>query len=470
MPPVPELSAKLIFPTKEIVEEYYLPIIYTACRTCYSEQLPDQIWDKAVSRQVADEKQQNLVRKVMESGHGSTIEHVNFTFAISGVTRTLSHQLVRHRAGTAFDQQSQRYVSFKARDNYTVPDSIANGDLPDDLAGQFRQAIDDNLALYGQLLQAEVPAEDARFIFPNAMQTNLIMTVNLRQLIHMSGLRLCTMAQWEIRQMFKQIRHEIFRVSPFFGVLPGAEVHPARLLRRDGQSRRALPHPAASRHGDGRLGGLSGRRADGDRWTGGARDLPVPPSPAPDSGARSPPTTSCPSIRWPWPVSQPETPTASRPATASHAQNGGPASTSPLEGRADEVLDVIPARAGADRLCFTPSAVGCPGSGLLRFDDVLHLVSGAGYEGEPRLVAFGDGRVVDELALVERHLSVGETVEQPDWDLGTIDVACRIGSLCLVRALLDADKGTGIEWAFAGALARALNQAGPRAEVGESAG
>ena len=218
MPPTSAaLSARLIFPTKEIVEEYYLPIIYTACRTCYSEQVPDQIWDKAVSRQVADEKQQGLVRKVMESGHGSTIEHVNFTFAISGVTRTLSHQLVRHRAGTAFDQQSQRYVSFKKRDNYTIPDSITKGDLPDDLSGRFQRAIDDNLDLYGQLLQAEVPAEDARFIFPNAMQTNLVMTVNLRQLIHMSGLRLCTMAQWEIRQLFKQIRHEIFRVSPFFG-------------------------------------------------------------------------------------------------------------------------------------------------------------------------------------------------------------------------------------------------------------
>ena len=216
MPSATDLSAKLIFPTKEIVEEYYLPIIYTACRTCYSEQLPDQIWDKAVSRGVADEAagpgpQGDGV------GHGSTIEHVNFTFAISGVTRTLSHQLVRHRAGTAFDQQSQRYVSFKQRDNYTIPDSIAKGDLPDDLAGRFQAAVDANMDLYGQLLQAEVPAEDARFIFPNAMQTNLIMTVNLRQLIHMSGLRLCTMAQWEIRQLFKQIRHEIFRVSPFFG-------------------------------------------------------------------------------------------------------------------------------------------------------------------------------------------------------------------------------------------------------------
>src|ERR671923_2638315 len=164
MAPSTVLSAKLIFPTKEIVEEYYLPIIYTACRTCYSEQLPATIWDKAVSRQVADEKQQALVRKVMESGHGSTIEHVNFTFAISGVTRTLSHQLVRHRAGTAFDQQSQRYVSFKKRDNYTIPDSIVNGDPPDDLAARFQRAIDDHLALYGQLLQAEIPAEDARFI------------------------------------------------------------------------------------------------------------------------------------------------------------------------------------------------------------------------------------------------------------------------------------------------------------------
>ena len=119
-----DLSAKLIFPTKEIVEEFYLPIIYTACRTCYSELVPDKIWDKAVSREVADEKQQSLVRKVMESGHGSTIEHVNFTFAISGVTRTLSHQLVRHRAGTAFDQQTS--ATSASRSATTTPSPTAS--------------------------------------------------------------------------------------------------------------------------------------------------------------------------------------------------------------------------------------------------------------------------------------------------------------------------------------------------------
>ena len=59
--------------------------------------------------------------------------------------------------------------------------------------------------------------EDARFVFPNATRTNLVMTTNLRALIHMSGLRLCTMAQWEIRRLFQLIRHEIFQVSPFLG-------------------------------------------------------------------------------------------------------------------------------------------------------------------------------------------------------------------------------------------------------------
>ena len=67
------------------------------------------------------------------------------------------------------------------------------------------------------MLAAGVPGEDARFVFPNATRTNLVMTTNLRALIHMSGLRLCTMAQWEIRRLFQLIRHEIFSVSPFLG-------------------------------------------------------------------------------------------------------------------------------------------------------------------------------------------------------------------------------------------------------------
>ena len=208
------MSARLLFPTREIAESYYLPLIYTACRTCYSELRPEDIFDRATDGRVAPEKQQELVRRVIESGHGSTIEHIVFTFAISGVTRTLSHQLVRHRAGLAFDQQSQRYLDYK-RPAYMVPGTIA--DAPDELGERYATMLDGSLAFYSELLEAGVPGEDARFVMPNATRTNLVMTTNLRALIHMSGLRLCTMAQWEIRRLFQLIRHEIFQVSPFLG-------------------------------------------------------------------------------------------------------------------------------------------------------------------------------------------------------------------------------------------------------------
>jgi len=208
------MSAKLLFPTREIAEGYYLPLIYTACRTCYSELRPEEIFARAADGRVAPEKQQDLVRKVIESGHGSTIEHIVFTFAISGVTRTLSHQLVRHRAGLAFDQQSQRYVNYK-RPAYMVPGTIQ--DAPPELRERYVAEMDESLAFYSELLEAGVPGEDARFVMPNATRTNLVMTTNLRALIHMSGLRLCTMAQWEIRRLFQLIRHEVFGVSPFLG-------------------------------------------------------------------------------------------------------------------------------------------------------------------------------------------------------------------------------------------------------------
>jgi thymidylate synthase (FAD) len=208
------MKATLLFPDREIVERFYVPLIYTACRTCYSEEEPEEIFRKAVAGETDPARQQKLIQRVIESGHGSTIEHVVFSFGITGVSRTLSHQLVRHRAGVAFDQQSQRYVKFKDAATMT-PSTIE--DAGPELKERFDSQIEDSLDLYGDLLAAGIPGEDARFIFPNATRTNLVMTANLRALIHMSGLRLCTMAQWEIRRLFQLIRHEIFAVSPFLG-------------------------------------------------------------------------------------------------------------------------------------------------------------------------------------------------------------------------------------------------------------
>jgi thymidylate synthase (FAD) len=208
------MKATLLFPDRDIVERFYVPLVYTACRTCYSELPPEEIFRRAVEGEIEPAKMQKLISGVIESGHGSTIEHVVFTFGITGVSRTLSHQLVRHRAGVAFDQQSQRYVTFKGATTM-LPGSIAEADPA--LRERYEETIEGSLELYRELVGAGIPGEDARFVFPNATRTNLVMTTNLRALIHMSGLRLCTMAQWEIRRLFQLIRHEIFSVSPFLG-------------------------------------------------------------------------------------------------------------------------------------------------------------------------------------------------------------------------------------------------------------
>lgn len=204
------IQVKMLFPTPEIAREYYVPLAYTAARTCYSEKLPQAIWEDVLAGKVPEERMRKLLGSVIESGHGTVIEHMNFTFAISGVSRSLSHQLVRHRHAT-FDQQSQRYVKYKHA-QYTVPRSISEDG---ELLEKFTGAVDESMELYADLIERGVEAEDARFLYPNAVQTNLVMTVNLRELIHMSGLRLCTMAQWEIRRLFALIKAEMRRVSPF---------------------------------------------------------------------------------------------------------------------------------------------------------------------------------------------------------------------------------------------------------------
>lgn len=260
------MRASLLFPSREIVEGYYVPLIYTACRTCYSELEPQDIFERATTGRVAAEKQQDLVRRVIDSGHGSTIEHIVFTFAISGVTRTLSHQLVRHRAGLAFDQQSQRYVKYK-EPSYMVPGSVTDAD--DEVRQRFEGQLAGSLEIYEDMVEAGIPGEDARFVMPNATRTNLVMTTNLRALIHMSGLRLCVMAQWEIRRLFQLIRHEIFSVSPFLGSFLAPKCVPMGYCDED---RNRDEHCPIRPHKDNVLGAWAEKKAAAKK-TG--RDLPT---------------------------------------------------------------------------------------------------------------------------------------------------------------------------------------------------
>ena len=103
--------------------ENMLKTIYTACRTCYSADSPLNIYDCDSAQD--EEKMLKLISRVVSSGHYSTIEHVQVSFAISNISRACSHQLVRHRH-MSFSQKSQRYVKEKGQFDYLTPPTIEN--------------------------------------------------------------------------------------------------------------------------------------------------------------------------------------------------------------------------------------------------------------------------------------------------------------------------------------------------------
>ena len=139
--------------------------------------------------------------------HPSCYEHAVFTFSISGISRVTSHQLVRHRMAS-YSQQSQRYVKPKDTDGktmafeYVAPRSISKYPM---LEWVYQDAMKAVNKAYTQLLTAGVPEEDARYLLPNACTTNIVVTMNARELQHFCGLRRCTRAQWEIRELAEKM-------------------------------------------------------------------------------------------------------------------------------------------------------------------------------------------------------------------------------------------------------------------------
>ncbi len=187
--------------------ENMLRTIYTACRTCYSADLPINIYDNATD----EEKMLKLVERVISSGHYSTIEHIQVSFAISNVSRACTHQLVRHRH-MSFSQKSQRYVKEKGLFDYIVPPTIARNA---DLAEKYNKFMKNVSEFYLELTDMGIPAEDARFILPNAAASSMVASLNLREMIHLANIRLCTRAQYEIRTMVKMMCDELIKEEPW---------------------------------------------------------------------------------------------------------------------------------------------------------------------------------------------------------------------------------------------------------------
>lgn len=172
-----------------------------AAHSCYSE---DSAADLLETVDPA-----KMLRHVIGMGHHSVIEHAVFTFSVEGVSRALTHQLVRHRIAS-FSQQSQRYVRL-SEPTYVVPETVKRD--PEAMK-VYEETMDGIWDSYSKLIGMGIPAEDARYVLPNGCTTNITITMNARELLHFFSMRCCNRAQWEIREMADEMLRLCKEVSP----------------------------------------------------------------------------------------------------------------------------------------------------------------------------------------------------------------------------------------------------------------
>ena len=184
-----------------------------SAKLCYS---PADV--ESLKKKIEAKDQKDFVEKLVKIGHISPIEHASFTFAIEGISRACSHQLVRHRLAS-YSQQSQRYVSEEAGFDYIIPPTIKEAD---ELRKYFENFMADSQKAYNYIvrrlnekgIKGEAANQDARFVLPNAAETKIIVTMNARELLHFFRQRCCFRAQWEIREMAQQMLFLVKGIAP----------------------------------------------------------------------------------------------------------------------------------------------------------------------------------------------------------------------------------------------------------------
>lgn len=153
--------------------------------------------------------EKKFIRMLIKNGHLSVLEHAYATFRISGVSRAFTHQLVRHRL-CSFTQQSQRYVD-ESEFNYIEPESIKNNSKSHSLFTKFMESAK---RVYSELQRLGIKNEDARFVLPNAVESQIVVTANFREWRHIIGLRGSSDAQWEIRRIVIEILKILKKYTP----------------------------------------------------------------------------------------------------------------------------------------------------------------------------------------------------------------------------------------------------------------
>lgn len=180
-------------------------IVVAAIRQCYSSKSGAEL--KVITK---EELKKRLINQIVASGHTSTIEHASFTFSIEGVSRALTHQLVRHRVAS-YSQQSQRYVEEKIEYDYIIPPKIKKDKKA---LIKYEETLKKIHNIYREMIDNGIDKEDARYLLPNAAETKIIVTMNARELLHFFEKRLCSRAQWEIRILAQKMLLEVKKIAP----------------------------------------------------------------------------------------------------------------------------------------------------------------------------------------------------------------------------------------------------------------
>lgn len=175
-------------------------ICAAAGKSCYSERSSADL--------LGSQDPEKTLNAIVGMGHYSVIEHATFTFSVEGVSRALTHQLVRHRIAS-FSQQSQRYVSLD-EPTYVIPETVRSDP---ELMAIYTSTMEKIWKAYTEM-EKKIPSEDARYVLPNGCTTNITITMNARELLHFFSLRCCNRAQWEIRELAENMLALCKGVSP----------------------------------------------------------------------------------------------------------------------------------------------------------------------------------------------------------------------------------------------------------------
>lgn len=208
--------------------------IAAAARLCYAP-----VGAAELTETMSDEAVRRVLKTIITSGHTSALEHASYTFAVDGVSRAMTHQLVRHRLAS-YNQQSQRYVTYAQTPAFVTPPSVADDPAASEAFALATQAAFD---AYRALLDEGIPAEDARYLLPNAMETKIVITMNIRELLHFFELRCCKRAQWEIRELALAMLALAEPTAPYIFMDAGASCR--RGPCREGKMTCGDPYPKA---------------------------------------------------------------------------------------------------------------------------------------------------------------------------------------------------------------------------------